>query len=132
MHQIRLSGILRPMMSRLRIAMMSLAVVVAMSACASMIKPDVPKPVTGGVRFTYLAPRAHTVYVVGSFNGWIEGATSMKRESQMGIWVAEVMLLPGEHIFMYLVDGKEWVVPPMAEDFVTDGFGQTNGVVIVR
>jgi 1,4-alpha-glucan branching enzyme len=120
------------MMSGLRIAMVSLALVVAMSACASMIKPDVPKPVTGGVRFTYFAPTANTVYVVGSFNGWVKGATLMKREGQTGVWIAEVMLLPGEHTFMYLVDGKEWVAPPLAEDFVTDGFGQTNGVVIVR
>ncbi|MEK7869828.1 MAG: isoamylase early set domain-containing protein [Nitrospirota bacterium] len=132
MHQIRLSGILRPMMSGLRIAMVSLALVVAMSACALTIKPDVPKPVTGGVRFTYFAPTANTVYVVGSFNGWVKGATLMKREGQTGVWIAEVMLLPGEHTFMYLVDGKEWVAPPLAEDFVTDGFGQTNGVVIVR
>jgi hypothetical protein len=32
---------------------------------------------------------------------------------------------------MYVVDGETWVVPPMAADFVTDGFGNTNGVVIV-
>ena len=132
MQQAGSSGTLRPMMSGLRIAMVSLALVVAMSACASTIKPELPRPATGGVRFTHLAPAANTVHVVGSFNGWVKGATSMKREGQMGIWVAEVMLLPGEHIFMYLVDGKEWVVPPLAEDFVTDGFGQTNGVVIVR
>ena len=120
------------MMSGLRIAMVSLALVVAMSACVSTIKPELPRPVTGGVRFTYLAPTANTVYVMGSFNGWVKGATQMKQEGQTGIWFVEVMLLSGEHTFMYLVDGKEWVVPPLAEDFVTDGFGQTNGVVIVR
>ncbi|MDP3091609.1 MAG: isoamylase early set domain-containing protein [Nitrospira sp.] len=120
------------MTSGLKIAMWSVALVLAMSACAPTLKPDMPRPVTGGVRFTYLAPAATTVYVVGSFNGWVKGATSMKREGQTGIWIAEVMLRPGEHTFMYLVDGKEWVVPPLAEDFVTDGFGQTNGVVIVR
>lgn len=120
------------MMSGLKIAMWSVALVMAMSACASMIKPEMPRPVSGGVRFTLSAPEAKTVYVVGSFNGWVKGATSMKREGQAGVWIAEVMIRPGEHTFMYLVDGKEWVVPPLAEDFVTDGFGQTNGVVIVR
>lgn len=109
-----------------------MALVVVLSACASTIKPDVPKPVTGGVRFTYFTPSATAVYVVGSFNGWVKGATSMTREGKTGVWIAEVMLPPGEHTFMYLVDGKEWVVPPLAEDFVTDGFGQINGVVIVR
>ena len=112
--------------------MVSLALVVAMSACASTIKPELPRAVTGGLRFTHLAPAANTVHVVGSFNGWVKGVTQMKQEGKTGVWIAEVMLLPGEHTFMYLVDGKEWVVPPLAEDFVTDGFGQTNGVVIVR
>ena len=131
MQQARPSGTVRPMMSGLRIAMLGVALMVA-SACASIVKPDVPRPVTGGVRFTYFAPTANTVYVVGSFNGWVKGATSMKREGKAGVWIAEVMIRPGEHTFMYLVDGKEWVVPPLAEDFVTDGFGQTNGIVIVR
>lgn len=107
-------------------------VVCLAGACASTIKPDFPRPVSGGVRFTLSAPEAKTVYVVGSFNGWVKGTTPMKREGKTGVWIAEVPMRSGEHAFMYLVDGSEWVVPPLAEDFVTDGFGQTNGVVIVR
>ena len=49
-----------------------------------------------------------------------------------GLWSVDVPLREGEYTFMYLVDGKQWVTPPMAEDFVTDGFGQTNGVLIVH
>lgn len=103
-----------------------------MSACASVVKPDFPRLVTGGVQFTHLAQSARTVHVVGSFNGWGKGATPMKKVGDTGVWVAEVVLRPGEYTFMYLVDGTEWMVPPLAEDFVTDGFGQINGVVIVR
>ena len=120
------------MMSGIRAAILATAFVGILSGCVSSIKPDVPRPVTGGVRFTHLAPSAHTVYVVGSFNGWVKGATQMKQEGKTGVWTADVTMQPGEYTFMYLVDGKEWVVPPLAEDFVTDGFGQTNGVVIVR
>jgi hypothetical protein len=43
-----------------------------------------------------------------------------------------VALPPGEHTFMYLVNGTEWVTPPLAEDYVDDGFGARNGVVVVR
>ena len=103
-----------------------------LSACAATLMPDMPRPIDGGVRFTLLAPDANTVYVVGSFNGWVKGATPMRRADGSGLWVADVKLSAGEHAFMYLVDGRRWVVPPLAEDFVTDGFGQTNGVVIVR
>jgi 1,4-alpha-glucan branching enzyme len=112
--------------------MVGMALVVAVSACATTIKPELPRVVTGGIRFTLSAPEANTVYVVGSFNGWVKGATPMKQVGDSGVWVAEIALRSGEYTFMYLVDGKEWVVPPLAEDFVTDGFGQTNGVVVVR
>jgi 1,4-alpha-glucan branching enzyme len=103
-----------------------------MSACAATVAPELPKQVTGGTRFTLSAPQAKTVCVVGSFNGWIKGTMPMKRAGDRGLWVTEVALGPGEYTFMYVVDDKEWVAPPLAEDFVMDGFGQTNGVVIVR
>jgi len=47
------------------------------------------------------------------------------------VWTAVVTLPPGEHLFVFVVDGQ-WVVPPVAEDYVDDGFGSKNGVVIVR
>jgi 1,4-alpha-glucan branching enzyme len=102
------------------------------SACAVTVVPELPKPVTGGMRFTLSAPDAKTVCVVGSFNGWVKGTMPMKRAGDRGLWVTEVTLRPGEYTFMYVVDDNEWMVPPLAEDFVMDGFGQTNGVVIVR
>jgi 1,4-alpha-glucan branching enzyme len=103
-----------------------------MSACAATSMPELPKQVAGGTRFTLSAPEAKAVCVVGSFNGWVKGATPMKRAGDRGLWVTEVALRPGEHTFMYVVNDKEWVTPPLAEDFVMDGFGQTNGVVVVR
>lgn len=109
-----------------------LVLLVWLSACAATLKPELPKPVAGGVRFTLLAPDATQVYVMGSFNNWSRGATPMKAADHNGLWSVEVSLTEGEYTFMYLVDGKRWVTPPMAEDFVTDGFGQTNGVVVVR
>jgi 1,4-alpha-glucan branching enzyme len=105
---------------------------VGLLACAQTMKPDVPKPVSGGVRFTLLAPEATEVFVMGSFNNWSKGATPMKAIDRNGFWSVEVPLSEGEYTFIYLVNGTRWVTPPMAEDFVTDGFGQTNGVLVVR
>lgn len=116
------------MVSRLLIALL----LVGLSACTQPMKPDVPKPVSGGVRFTLLVPDANEVFVMGSFNNWSKGATPMKAVNQSGLWSVEVPLKEGEYTFIYLVNGTRWVTPPMAEDFVTDGFGQTNGVVVVR
>jgi 1,4-alpha-glucan branching enzyme len=96
------------------------------------MKPSVPKPLAGAVRFTVLAPGAKQVSLVGSFNGWAKGTMPMKMVDGYSLWSVEVPLAEGEHTFMYVIDGVRWMTPPQAEDFVIDGFGQTNGVVIVR
>jgi 1,4-alpha-glucan branching enzyme len=101
-------------------------------SCAQIRKPEPPRSIGGAVRFTLSAPEAKTVFVVGSFNGWVKGATPMAAVGSSGLWSVDVPLKEGEYTFMYLVDGVRWMTPPLAEDFVTDGFGQTNGVVIVR
>lgn len=102
-------------------------------ACAKppAMKPSVPTPLAGAVRFTLLAPGATQVVLVGSFNGWATDATPMTIV-EGALWSVTVPLNPGEYPFMFVIDGGQWITPPHAEDFVTDGFGQTNGVVIVR
>ena len=103
-------------------------------ACAKplVMKPSVPKALGGAVHFTVLAPGAKQVSLVGSFNGWAKDATPMKTVDGSSVWLVDVPLAEGEHTFMYVIDGVRWMTPPQAEDFVIDGFGQTNGVVIVR
>lgn len=96
------------------------------------MKPDVPKPLAGAVRFTVLVPGAKQVFLVGSFNGWVKESTPMNSMDGSSLWSVDVPLAEGEHTFMYVIDGVRWMTPPQAEDFVTDGFGQTNGVVVVR
>lgn len=56
----------------------------------------------------------------------------MKIVDGSSLWSVDVPLAQGEYTFMYVIDGVRWITPPHAEDFVTDGFGQTNGVLIVR
>lgn len=118
--------------SRFLQAMMVACMVVGLSACAQTLKPEFPKLVVSGVRFTLLEPKAKQVSLVGSFNGWAKEATPMKVRDGTGLWSVDMPLQEGEYTFMYVVDEKRWVTPPMAEDFVTDGFGHTNGVLIVH
>ena len=109
-------------------------ILVGSVGCAKvkMVKPESPKSLAGVVRFTILAPGAKQVHLVGSFNGWGKDALPMKIMDSSGLWLVDVPLKEGEHTFMYLIDGTRWITPPLAEDFATDGFGQANGVVIVR
>jgi 1,4-alpha-glucan branching enzyme len=106
----------------------------AIGGCTKNKAPraDGPKPRSNGVRFTMLAPGAKQVCLVGSFNGWVKGATPMTVADSTGLWVVEIPLKEGEHTFMFLVDDVRWVTPPSADDFVTDEFGHVNGIVIVR
>ena len=83
-----------------------------------------------GVRFSLEQPTAQAVAVSGTFNGWSRTANPLTRDRARGRWTAVVSLPPGEHLFMYVVDGA-WVTPPEAVDFVDDGFGARNGVVVV-
>jgi 1,4-alpha-glucan branching enzyme len=84
-------------------------------------------------RSVQVAPAAATtVAVAGSFNDWSATSHPLRRRGTSGPWVLVLTLAPGEHAFMFVVDGSRWVVPPAAVDFVDDGFGSTNGLVVVR
>lgn len=115
-------------------ALMAIMLLCGAWACAkpSMLKPSMPEPLAGTVRFTVFIPGAKTVFLVGSFNGWAKDTLPMKVVDGSSVWLVDVPLGEGEHTFMYVIDGIRWMTPPQAEDFVIDGFGQTNGVVIVR
>jgi 1,4-alpha-glucan branching enzyme len=101
------------------------------TACAGPIRSSPPVVTPAGVRFAFVNPTARSVAVAGSFNEWSPSSNPLAREKS-GAWSALVALSPGEYLFMYVVDGTEWVSPPVAEDYVDDGFGSTNGVVVVR
>ena len=78
------------------------------------------------------APAAKSVSLVGSFNGWSPSAHRMAPVGSDGLWSVVVPLSEGEHAFMYLIDDTRWIAPPLAQDFVTDGFGNINGIVVIR
>ena len=114
---------------RIALGAVVVAAVVNVS-CAAAAR--VPIITADGVRFTLARPGAKSVAVAGTFNDWSASSHPLTRNGSGGVWVGIVMLPPGEHLFMFVVDGTEWVAPPLAEDHVDDGFGSRNGVVIVR
>ena len=107
----------------------ALAAVVMSASCAAAVADRAPVDRPGGVRFTLANAAATSVSVAGTFNEWSATANPLARTGR--VWTALVTLPPGEHLFMFIVDGK-WIVPPLAEDYADDGFGSRNGVVIVR
>ena len=98
-------------------------------SCAAVMADRAPIETPDGVRFTFANAAATSVSVAGNFNEWSATANPLARSGK--VWTAVVTLPPGEHLYMYIVDGK-WMVPPLAEEYADDGFGSRNGVVIVR
>jgi 1,4-alpha-glucan branching enzyme len=107
-------------------------VMLASASCSARLTPSQPVVTSSGVRFVFTHPTARRVTLAGSFNQWSVSSNPLVREKPAGVWTTIVPLPAGEHLFMYVVDGTEWVTPPLAEDYIDDGFGSRNGVVVVR
>jgi 1,4-alpha-glucan branching enzyme len=65
---------------------------------------------TGGIgrtqTFTFRAPDAASVQLVGDFTHWQEQPIKLQRDED-GVWRATVQLSAGTHHYRFLVDG-EW------------------------
>ena len=83
------------------------------------------------VKFTFDAPAAKQVYLVGDFNDWDVSKTPMARSGGGSTWTVVVPMAAGRHQYSFVVDGKSWSNDPTAPSAPDDGFGHTNSVKIV-
>ena len=83
------------------------------------------------VRFEFVAPNAESVTLAGSFNEWSPEGIALALDPGSGVWTGTVPLPPGEHEYLFIVDGTTWLPDPRAHAQVDDGFGQTNSVIVV-
>ena len=82
-------------------------------------------------KFSLYAPQAHSITLIGDFNGWgSEQKLSLSPQGK-GIWTVEVPLPPGRYQYAFLIDGKDMATDPRAEQHVNDDFGRKNAVVTV-
>lgn len=121
----------------------AVALVVLSVALTTIVRPSGGPPVrpvagSGGevagtvlVRFELAAPDADRVALAGSFNAWNDSATPFLRNPASGVWTVTVALPPGEHQYLFVVDGNRWIPDPAAHAQVQDEFGQTNSVLVV-
>src|SRR5262245_19347409 len=102
------------------------------AACEGLRRPNLAPAMTPqGVRFSFVDGDAKSVALTGAFNQWSATEHQLSRGAGK-MWEITVRLPPGEYPFMFVVDGSRWITPPVADDFIDDGFGSKNGVVIVR
>lgn len=78
------------------------------------------------------ARNAQTVSVIGSFNEWQAEESVMRYDQDAGIWILEATLPPGDHEYVFLVDGEQLVPDPRAAMSRDDGFGNKNSILFVN
>jgi 1,4-alpha-glucan branching enzyme len=74
--------------------------------------------------FSFSAPGALSVQLVGDFTHWKESPISLQRESD-GVWRTTVELEAGVHYYRFLVDG-EWRDDPECVLREPNAFGTQN------
>ena len=81
------------------------------------------------VPFSFAAPRARQVSLVGDFNKWNPEDMPMYKSSN-GIWYLSVSLTPGCHEYRFIADGV-WQDDPTAQQKITNAMGSENCVKTV-
>ena len=93
---------------------------------ASRIKSEPKQRVT----FRLSDPQASSVALAGTFTGWDEQPTEMKKD-KTGVWKASILLTPGRYEYRFLVDGQ-WRNDPECAECVANPFGSENCVIHVN
>jgi hypothetical protein len=82
------------------------------------------------VRFVFVAPYASRVSLVGDFNAWNPSKMPMRRSTDGRAWLLDVPLVPGRHVYSFVVDG-DLTADPAAPRAGDDDFGVPSSVVLV-
>jgi chromosome partitioning protein len=94
----------------------------------SLLRPSAPHLTSEGVLFTFEAPNARRVQLVGDFNGWGLDGSDMTLSGT--IWTSTLKLLPGRYRYRYVIDGI-WRSDPMNADVEPSPYGEDNSVIEV-
>jgi 1,4-alpha-glucan branching enzyme len=85
---------------------------------------------TSKITFSYRAPTAKSVLLVGDFTGWQQAPINLKKDKS-GVWKKTVPLPPGRYEYRLLVD-EQWQDDPDCAERQPNQFGGTNCVCIVN
>ncbi len=80
-------------------------------------------------RFVYIDKDAESVAVAGDFSDWDPVNLNRKTLNGQEVWTGLVPMKKGEHRYMFVKNGREWVTDPLATNYENDGFGNKNAVI---
>ncbi len=82
------------------------------------------------ITFTYKDAKASEMGAIGSFNSWTVPGTAMTKNVD-GVWEVKIKALATDEIQYKFYSGGTWIVDTMSPDKKDDGYGGTNGLIIV-
>ncbi len=96
----------------------------------ALLEPGPPRILSGGVLFSLPLPSANTVFVAGTFNGWVPNQYELVRRDGR-VWVGVIPVPRGRHLYKFLIDGRRWILDPANPDRGRDGTGGDASVLFV-
>lgn len=79
----------------------------------------------------YFSQDAHSVSVIGTFNGWTPDNSPM-REVSNGVWEISLHLPPGKYAYRFVVNNSRQVLDPHCPVQEADGYGGHNSILYVK
>lgn len=81
------------------------------------------------IRFVYIDEEASQIAVAGNFSDWEPIELDSREMGGKTVWTGLVPVERGEHRYMFVRNGEEWISDPLAEIQRDDGFGNKNAVI---
>ena len=82
-------------------------------------------------QFVFENAQARRVSVVGDFNKWNVAAAPMQRSPEDATWSVIIPIVPGRHIYGFMVDDSVFTLDPRAAKVKDADLGTEGSVVIV-
>lgn len=83
------------------------------------------------LRFVFFDTGADSMAVAGDFSNWEPISMARKEVNGKTVWTGLVPLKRGEHHYMFLKNGQDWMTDPLAPIQREDGFGNKNAVIFL-
>jgi len=82
-------------------------------------------------QFVFKAPAAKHVSVIGDFNRWDTSGAPMSRSADGELWSVRIPIMPGRHVYAFMVDDSLLVLDPRAPKSRDPDLGAEGSVRIV-
>lgn len=117
-----------PVRRRRLLHVVAAAAAVIAVVVAFLLRPAPQVLTTEPYRFVIYRPGVEKAEIAGDFTGWER--VSMDRIASSGYWEITLDLDPGEHRYVFILDGQHRLADPTVMAREKDDFGGENSVIV--